>query len=108
MVTFILFSCYGLGNALAASGPRKGGTIKEGIHMDLASTDPHVGSSPFNGVVMNHIFETLVSFGEKMEFVPVLAERWDISRDYKTYTFYLRKGNGSGGREVLHRADYGP
>jgi peptide/nickel transport system substrate-binding protein len=102
IVAFIIFPCYGPGDASAASGPKWGGTIREGTDADLASTDPHVGSLPLNGVMMNHIFETLVGFGEKMEFVPVLAERWDISPDYKTYTFYLRKGKlFHNGREMV-------
>lgn len=97
-----ILMCSGPGGASAASAPKKGGMIREGMHMDLASTDPHVGSSPFNGIVMNHIYETLVGLGDKLEFIPVLAERWDTSRDYKTYTFYLRKGKlFHNGREMV-------
>jgi len=39
------------------------------------------------------IYEPLVKYkGETSEVEPVLAERWEISSDGLTYTFYLRKG----------------
>jgi len=49
-----------------------------------------------------HIFESLLGYGENMDFVPILAERWEISKDYKTYTFFLRKGRlFHNGREMV-------
>ncbi|RKJ18752.1 ABC transporter substrate-binding protein, partial [Butyricicoccus sp. 1XD8-22] len=38
------------------------------------------------------IFEFFVTFNERYEPVPMLAESIDISEDGKTYTFNLRKG----------------
>src|SRR5208337_3294102 len=38
------------------------------------------------------IFNGLVGINEKQEIVPELAERWEISKDARTYTFFLRKG----------------
>jgi len=39
------------------------------------------------------IYEGLTQFkGSTIEVIPCLATSWDISPDYKEYTFYLRKG----------------
>jgi peptide/nickel transport system substrate-binding protein len=35
------------------------------------------------------IFDTLVTFDEKVNFVPRLAEKWDVSADKTTFTFHL-------------------
>jgi peptide/nickel transport system substrate-binding protein len=36
--------------------------------------------------------ETLVAYDEQFKIAPLLAEKWDVSSDGKSYTFYLRKG----------------
>ena len=47
------------------------------------------------------LFETLVTRDENGEVIPAAAERWEISADGKTWTFYLRKtGKWSDGRPV--------
>jgi len=40
---------------------------------------------------MNMIFDSLLERGEQ-GYIPWLAEKWDISPDGKTYTFFLRQG----------------
>ena len=77
---------------LAQPGPKKGGTINIGINTDLTVVDPHYNAAFISTIILSHVFEGLVSYGEKLEYVPVLCERWEISPDYRTYTFYLRKG----------------
>jgi peptide/nickel transport system substrate-binding protein len=37
-------------------------------------------------------FDPLVAYNTKMEFVPALAESWDVSDDARTWTFRLRPG----------------
>ncbi|WP_046867152.1 ABC transporter substrate-binding protein [Microvirga massiliensis] len=62
---------------------------------DISSLDPTLAwvsaESPINPVVM----EGLVSYPPgtvSTEFLPALAEGWEISDDGRTYTFALRKG----------------
>lgn len=76
----------------AASQPKYGGMLNVGINTDVLSVDPHNNPADINAYVLSHIFDRMVTLGENMEILPCLAERWDISSDYKTYTFYLRKG----------------
>ena len=39
---------------------------------------------------MVELFSGLVALNTDLQLVPDIAERWDISEDGKTYTFYLR------------------
>ncbi len=41
---------------------------------------------------IGHVFNGLVTINIELQIVPDLAERWDISEDGRTYTFYLRPG----------------
>jgi peptide/nickel transport system substrate-binding protein len=93
---------FGQGDGLVGAASKRGGEIKVGTNADVSAVDPHVSTSVPNAVVLNHIFEPLVCYGDKLDFVPVLAERWEISSDYKTYTFYLRKNRlFHNGREMV-------
>ena len=38
----------------------------------------------------NQLFNSLVSFDEKMNLIPMIAKSWDISEDGLCYTFHLR------------------
>jgi oligopeptide transport system substrate-binding protein len=40
---------------------------------------------------ISQIFSGLVRLDDNLEVVPDIAEKWDISNDYKTYTFFLRQ-----------------
>lgn len=42
--------------------------------------------------VLTQVFEGLVEYNEHNELVGNLAERWEVSDDGLTYTFYLKKG----------------
>ncbi len=45
----------------------------------------------YTNELLQNIYEGLVTFDEKNQIVPALAERWDLSPDGMTYTFHLRK-----------------
>ena len=56
--------------------------------------DPALAYDNASDEIIQNVYETLVFYdGEKAgEFVPLLAESWDISEDGKVYTFMLRDG----------------
>jgi peptide/nickel transport system substrate-binding protein/oligopeptide transport system substrate-binding protein len=48
-----------------------------------------------------NLFDGLVEFDKDLNVVPAIARVWKISRDHRTYTFFLRKGvKFHNGREV--------
>lgn len=54
--------------------------------------DPNVTSNSFAAPYLTNLVEGLVSYNQKNELIPGLAEKWDISPDGLTYTFHLRQG----------------
>ncbi len=68
-----------------------GGHLRFALRTSQLMLDPATVSSISRNEVISNIFEGLVQFGERAEIRPALAERWDISPDGKTYTFYIRE-----------------
>src|ERR1051326_8388773 len=60
--------------------------------------DPGKCSENTGGEILINIFARLVQADSKtLESKPDLAEKWDVSKDGKVYTFYLRKSVWSDG-----------
>ncbi len=84
----------------AQSEPKTGGSITIAISQDLdKSLDPHIATSAGKREIFFNIFEGLVKADPDGNFVPALAESYDISEDGTLFTFHLRSGvkfhNGS-------------
>ncbi len=71
--------------------PDTGVVLQRGIPSDPESLDQHKARSTQAAEVMRDIGEGLVAYSPTGELVPAAAERWDISADGLTYTFYLRE-----------------
>ena len=56
---------------------------------DPAKISDHEGA--ISALLINQIYEGLVKIGVSNTPEPALAEKWDISKDGLTYTFYLKK-----------------
>ena len=57
------------------------------------SLHPIRSSDAFSSLIRNYVVEKLLIRNVKSnELEPALAQRWEISSDYKVYTIYLRKG----------------
>jgi peptide/nickel transport system substrate-binding protein len=66
--------------------------IVYGLTLAPSGIDPHVNASSELGIPLTSVYDTLVyQDPETGEFVPGLAERWEVSGDGLTYTFYLRQ-----------------
>jgi peptide/nickel transport system substrate-binding protein len=62
-----------------------------GLTLAPSGIDPHVNASSELGIPLTSVYDTLVyQDPHSGEFVPGLAERWEISGDGRVYTFYLR------------------
>jgi peptide/nickel transport system substrate-binding protein len=61
---------------------------------DIADLTPHIGHATQDRGVVHLIFTGLVRYktGDISKFEPDLAERWEVSKDGLTWTFYLRRG----------------
>ena len=76
--------------ATEVEAPALGGVL------DLYDIDPHTLDPAISGDMTSHeyimqLFSGLVILDEDLEPAPDIAERWDMSDDGRTYTFYLRK-----------------
>ena len=56
------------------------------------SLDPQIAADATARILVRNCFEGLVTPGENGEILPGAAERWEVSEDGLTYTFYLRRG----------------
>lgn len=78
----------------AASVPQAtakvGGTFRR-LWSDPPTLDPHLTSDTTSAGLVVEIFSGLVTITPDLKLAPDMAERWEISPDKKTYTFYLRK-----------------
>lgn len=72
--------------------PKHGGRLVVGQPAEPPGLDPTANTAAaIDRVVYANIFEGLVKVNSNGEFVPGLAEKWDISPDGRVYTFTLRK-----------------
>ncbi|ALN75521.1 MULTISPECIES: ABC transporter substrate-binding protein [unclassified Aureimonas] len=78
--------------ALAAE-PVRGGVIDVATIGEPPTLDPMASTADLVGIVSQHIFETLYTFGADWTVVPLLAESLpEVSADGRTYTIKLRQG----------------
>lgn len=68
-------------------------SIVLGMTLEPPGLDPTAGAaSAIAEVTLYNIFETLTKINADGKVTPLLAERWEVSPDLRTTTFYLRKG----------------
>ena len=68
-----------------------GGTYKEGVIGQPRFINPIYANSDSDRDLVQLIFSGLMKYDKDMKIVPDLAEKYEISKNGKTYTFYLRK-----------------
>jgi len=77
------------------------GTLRMAIVADAESLDPILPSDNPSIWTMLLVFDQLVRSGvDGKSIEPGLAQKWEISKDGKTYTFHLRKAQFSKGDPV--------
>lgn len=95
-------SSTGTGGPSAGS---KAGTLTM-VGADPPTLDPALTQDATSAEYIVEIFSGLVALTPKMQVIPDLAERWDLSEDGKTYTFYLRKGAKFQDGKEIKAADF--
>jgi peptide/nickel transport system substrate-binding protein len=69
-----------------------GNTIVYGLTLNPSGFDPHIHRSNELGIPFYSVYDTLIyRHPQTMDFVPGLAERWEMSPDGLAWTFYLRQ-----------------
>ncbi|HSX01754.1 MAG TPA: ABC transporter substrate-binding protein [Candidatus Saccharimonadia bacterium] len=81
-----------LSRAAQIAVPAPGGTYSEAAVGTVNVLNPVLPESTLSSDINRLIFSGLTRYNAKRQIVPDLAERWDISPDGRTYTFYLRHG----------------
>lgn len=75
----------------AQTTPKMGGELRLARDADSSTMDLTTSTANLDIWVGINIFDTLVRFSDDGKtIVPGLAERWEASKDGKTYTFFLR------------------
>jgi peptide/nickel transport system substrate-binding protein len=74
----------------APAGPTRGGELIY-AHQVQDLSDPHASQWIQFDIQMN-VAEYLIDYNQQGEYVPRLVEKWEVSDDVKTWTFYVRQG----------------
>jgi len=77
---------------LSGCASPSGEAMVYGLTLQPSGIDPHIHLSSELGIPLTSVYDTLIYQDPQTgAFVPGLAERWDVSEDGLTYTFYLRQ-----------------
>lgn len=81
-------------SATQAPKGKQGGTLTMGYNVQqLLQLDPaRISTGRVAGELLPQICSALVQFDDKLNVIPDLAEKWEISDDGLTYTFHIRTG----------------
>src|SRR3989454_10431798 len=80
------------GGLALAQQPKPGGTLRVAWEADVTGLDPHLSPGIQAYFVLGNLFNSLLTIDAELNYVPELAESWDVLEDGKVYVFHLRKG----------------
>lgn len=66
--------------------------LRVALAADIRGTQPGMSTDDVTSIVNQHIFEGLVAYRADGSAAPLLAERFEVSADGRTYVFTLRSG----------------
>ena len=66
-------------------------TLKWGANREIVSLDPYSYGDTFTLAVLNHVYEGLVRYNDKLEIEPALATSWELISP-TVWRFKLRQG----------------
>src|SRR5262245_9823895 len=95
----IAWLCYLIGVCLLwlqpmawGADPKPGGTLRVAWEADATGLDPGFSRGIQAYYLKGNIFNPLVTVDVDLNFVPELAESWEIQEHGKVYVFHLRQG----------------
>ncbi len=77
--------------AVAAMPPKRGGTLRVALPLDVANFDPFYLVYD-NFFMQRTLYDSLVQYDEHMHPVPQAAESWELAKDGRSIRIRLRKG----------------
>ncbi len=89
-LTLAAFALAGCGHKQSADAPPAANILRVPLLADPTTFDPAKVEDGTTIDVLQQIFEGLVQWTPQNTLAPALAEKWDISKDGRTYTFHLR------------------
>lgn len=87
VITIALFSCGGSGSSDKTVGKK---IFRYNESAGITSLDPAFSRNIENIWACNQLYNGLVQMDDKLNIEPCLANRWELSEDGMTYTFYLK------------------
>src|SRR3989339_361130 len=67
------------------------GEIRFSLGGEVSVLNPILSTDSASSAVEGAIFSGLVKVNENLEMIPDLATKWEVSKDGKTWTFFLKK-----------------
>ena len=74
--------------------------LRTSVDVEPNSLDPRVGGNRKSQNIIQMLYEGLYRTGKGDEYVPAVAENYDISDDYRRVTFHLRDCKWSNGEPI--------
>jgi peptide/nickel transport system substrate-binding protein len=78
--------------SVASDETHMGGTLIRRIESECQTLNWVMYTTIYENYIMLHLYDPLVKFDEKLEYVPVLAESFEVSDDHLRITLKLRDG----------------
>jgi ABC-type transport system substrate-binding protein len=75
-----------------AQQPTSGGTLRVAWEQDVTGFDPHWTSGLQVTYIAGNLFNNLVTIDKDLNYLPELAESWEVQDNGKVYVFRLRQG----------------
>jgi peptide/nickel transport system substrate-binding protein len=88
-----------LSASMTANPAAAAGTLNFALAGNPDTLDPHKTAGTLTFQTLKSVYDTLAEPDPSGKIVPALAERWEVSGDALTWTFYLRKN------VVFHNGD---
>lgn len=78
--------------SLATTAQAAKQTFNFRLHAEPATLDWNLATDNVSITIIDNLMEGLAKYDEKLNPIPAMAKKWDVSKDGKTYTYKLKEG----------------